>query len=180
MICDDDLWWWFVMMGMRTHRDRHRDKHTGTRTTHTCSEKLFEFLDLECIVHANQHEIPGRNWSESSVLKWTETQKLENYRHGGSWLRRLPFQNNCENEFRKAGTWLQRPRIISVMSAALFVSAQTWDCPPAQKNCDKRGKIEVLHLFRCFTYTHTHALNVAHAHFATQGIRWFQWSEQQQ
>ena len=42
-------------------------------------------------------------------------------------------RKNCENEVSKAGTWLQRPRIILLMNAALLLGKQlqTWDCSPA-------------------------------------------------
>ena len=55
-----------------------------------------------------------------------------------------------------AGTWLQHPRVISVMNAALFLlgnQLQTWDCPPCNL---KFVQLQVLHLLlRSFTHTHT-------------------------
>ena len=61
-----------------------------------------------------------------------------------------------------AGTWLQHPRVISVMNAALFLlgnQLQTWDCPPAiwilcqQSRKDSKKQVRVLHLLRWSTHT---------------------------
>ena len=73
--------------------------------------------------------------------------KFSNKRRGGSWVEPLPIP------VKLAGTWLQRPGVISVMNAALFVgqSAANMRLPPCI--CGKIRTIEVLHLFRCYTHT---------------------------
>ena len=82
---------------------------------------------------------------------------------GSHCLWKLPRNWHCY-----AGMWLQRPRVISVMNAALFVgqSAANMRLPP-ERNWNKRDWVEefeslvakqeeALHLFRCFTHTPSH------------------------
>ena len=64
-------------------------------------------------------------------------------RHGGSWVSHVPIDDKIE----KAGTWLQRPRVISVMNAALFVGQsadrQWWVPGPLLWQCSKSKKSRI-------------------------------------
>ena len=82
----------------------------------------------------------------------------------------FPFQKQL------AGTWLQRPGVISVMNAALFAgqSAANMRLPPCKLG---KKRIEVLHLSRWDTHTpsfthnfvtHTHHLSLSHTIFHIQ------------
>ena len=131
---------------------------------HTCLEKAFRIVDLEWNVSFVQtrNRTPGHKWydcsgmssemdwsspnkNDRSAINWLKIDQLKKAncwsRHGGSWVSHVPWQKieNCRYVF-------------TPMLSGLRWSGQTimgsW--PPAWK------RIEVLHLFRCFTHTDIH------------------------
>ena len=84
---------------------------------------------------ANRLRKPYSKTASKSVLRLKFCLKIVEKRHAGSGLSRLPLAGNCKTEFEMAGTWLQRPRVISIMNAALFVgqSAANMRLPPCIK-----------------------------------------------
>ena len=92
---------------------------------------------------------------------------VQKNRVSGCRLSRMPYQRNCWNEDRKAGTWLQRPRVISVMNAALFVgqSAANMRLPPCVLDQPKKFYI-------CSDVPHTHTPRHAGSRTEVPAVRW--------
>ena len=122
-----------------------------------------------------------------------KSSKNPQIRHAGSWLSRSPTHgfylfvpvlglasahcreiDTAENGFKKAGhAELIRLCIPYNQVASLDVVPDCMPRPPAYRcKCQSHKTREVLHLFRCFTETHTHTLSHVHSHASIHcGIR---------
>ena len=98
-------------------------------------------------------------------------------RHGGSWLATSHCRHNWHEKMKKWSRYVaERPhryhrQLMSVFVSAGLISAPgtpcCWKLKKQMGVKPERRRLEVLHLFRCFTHTHTHIYIYTHANART-------------
>ena len=104
---------------------------------------------------------PYRHWSD---VKWqTESlegklfEKLFETRHAGSWLSRLPLTRNGKQwQVRRLASQSVSPDQMGVFVGSGPKWSAATPCWFVMQIQQITNRLEVLHLFRCFTHTQTH------------------------